>query len=184
MDIKSNIKRIDAINTDNSKKSKRLQAKKPIDYQKFSQSGHNVDSPILQPISVNSESNSQISIVNEQSIALASQELSSDEDLTVSSSFVANKYKILRRIPKGARFEACKELTKVVMSINKENTPKNWLRLFYFAPNCLAIPNKTRRNSPSMATIVKRNVVAYSKCVMPTYPKVMKNTCGRKKSSS
>ena len=72
MDIKSNIKRIDAINNDNSKKSKRLQAKKPIDYQKFSQSRHNVDSPISQPISVNSESNSQISIVNEQSIALAS----------------------------------------------------------------------------------------------------------------
>ena len=31
MDIKNNIKRIDAINNDNSKKSKRLQAKKPID---------------------------------------------------------------------------------------------------------------------------------------------------------
>ena len=88
---------------------------------------------------------------------------------------------IIRRIPKEARFEACKELTKMVLSINKAETVQNWLRLFYFAPNCFAIPNKSKRNSPSMATIVKRNVLVYSKCAMPTYPQGLKRTTGSKK---
>ena len=62
------------------KKSKTI--KRLRNYKKFSQSRHYDDSSISQTNSVNSESNSQISTVTEQSIALASQEHILDEDQT------------------------------------------------------------------------------------------------------
>ena len=85
-----------------------------------------------------------------------------DEDILLTP-FVPNILKIVSRIPKGARFEASKALTKIISWISKDNSATNWLSLLYFATNCLAVPSKSKKKSPTLATLAKSSLEAYSK---------------------
>ena len=85
-----------------------------------------------------------------------------EEDI-LSTPYVPNSVRIISRIPKGARFEASKALTTIISRINKENTATNWSGLLYFASNCLAVPSKSKKRSPTLATLVKKNLEVFCK---------------------
>ena len=87
-----------------------------------------------------------------------------EEDI-LSTPYVPNSFRIISRIPKGARFEVSKALTTIISRINKDNTATNWSSLLYFASNCLAVPSKSKKKSPTLATLVKKNSASYSKIV-------------------
>ena len=74
-----------------------------------------------------------------------------------------SKIKIIRRIPKAARLNAAKELTRSIGDIVTHNDMFSWFKLFSFAPCCLSRPTKKSKNSPSLATIVNKQIAAFEK---------------------
>ena len=62
-----------------------------------------------------------------------------------------SKVKIIRRIPKAARFNAAKELTRRVANIVSQNDMVSWFNLFSFATCCLCRSIKKCKNDKGTA---------------------------------
>ena len=73
------------------------------------------------------------------------------------------KLKVTRRIPKAARFAAAKELTRRITEVVSDQNERSWGNLFAFASSCFNVPAKVKRNGPSLATIIKRNIVKFER---------------------
>ena len=73
------------------------------------------------------------------------------------------KLKVFRRIPKAARISAARELTRRIIKVVNSNDVTSWYILFCFAPCFLLKPTKANKNSPSLATLAKRNIAVFDK---------------------
>ena len=73
------------------------------------------------------------------------------------------KLKVTRRIPKAARFAAAKELTRRITEVVSDQNERSWGNLFAFASSCFNVPAKVKRNGPSLATVIKRNIVKFER---------------------
>ena len=76
---------------------------------------------------------------------------------------VFGKLKVLRCIPKAARISAARSLTRRILDVVNSNDVTSWNILLCFAPSCFQKPNKANKNSPSLATLVKRNIAVFDK---------------------
>ena len=70
---------------------------------------------------------------------------------------------VLKRVPKAARISLSQAMTKVLLNVVTQNDQASWHDLLVLAPNCLQKPRKAAKNGPSLATLVKRNVMAFEK---------------------
>lgn len=72
------------------------------------------------------------------------------------------KDNILKRVPKAARWEACRLLTATIDEILDKNSAESWSALFNFARVCFEKPTKKKfGKGVSLSTMVKRQLSAY-----------------------
>uniref|UniRef100_A0A8D8VFV8 Uncharacterized protein n=1 Tax=Cacopsylla melanoneura TaxID=428564 RepID=A0A8D8VFV8_9HEMI len=81
--------------------------------------------------------------------------------------------RVLKRVPKGARYSAAIKLTNIMKSCAHENSFDSWEKLFTFSYSCLRTPIRSKNNKQSLTSLVKENIASQQ---IPSYtPQNKKN---------
>lgn len=91
---------------------------------------------------------------------------------------LAQSYKIVKRIPKGARNSVAIELSKLMAGCVKSNTFSNWQKLLLLPCKLLAVPLKKKTNGKSLVRLIKDNCIAlHEESSESVSPHLEQNNC-------